>query len=143
MAKAEQCWYLENGKCLYEPPEGFYGFVYKIINLQNGRIYIGKKAFNHRKKTKLSKKARQGTRKRTKVEYIDSAWLSYYGSSKELLADVKLLGEENFKRIVLHFCKNSSTLSYMEVHEQIMNNVLLTPNSYNSWIGCRIFKKHL
>ena len=33
-----------------------YGFIYKITNLETGKYYIGKKAFFHNKKKKLTKK---------------------------------------------------------------------------------------
>jgi len=33
--------------------ENSFGFVYKITNLTNGKIYIGKKSFIHNKRKKL------------------------------------------------------------------------------------------
>jgi hypothetical protein len=74
-----------------------YGFIYKITNLQSNKFYIGKKSFFHNKKKKLTKKelAEQtgpGRRSTTKVEQVDSGWRNYWGSSKELLVDVKSLG---------------------------------------------------
>ena len=74
-----------------------YGFVYIITNNETKRKYIGKKFF-YSTKTKQVK----GKRKRMKVS---SDWQSYYGSNAELQNDVKLLGEENFTREIIHLCK--------------------------------------
>ena len=137
----ENCWVYQ-GKCLTEPPEGEFGFVYKITNKTDGRIYVGKKQFTFRKKTKLSKKARVGTRKRIEVTRTDSGWLKYWGSSRTLLEDIKSLGEENFEREVLCFAKNKTQLSYYEVLQQVLHAVLTVP-SYNGWISCRIYKNKL
>ena len=137
------CWLLQND-CLESPPDNTYGFVYCIINKRDGRIYVGKKAFTFRKKKVLSKKARlvANTRKRTAITAVDSKWQKYWGSSKPLLEDVKTLGEKNFERRILGFARNKSELSYLEVHWQIQMKVLHVP-SYNGWISCKIYRKHL
>jgi hypothetical protein len=136
--KKNECWIGLDGKCLNTQPEGYYGFVYKITNLSNGRIYIGKKGFVYRKRKTIPKKKRVD-RKRTKVEVIDSQWLKYYGSSEELKADLKALGPSKFKREILHLCKNKAQLNYLELVEQI-NHKVLENDSYNKWIYGRIFK---
>src|SRR4051812_26598004 len=79
----EQCWRYR-GKCLYEPPEGYFGFIYQITD-DVGRIYIGKKFFTHSKTRKLTKKERVGTRKRIEKVFFDSDWLDYWSSCKPLL----------------------------------------------------------
>lgn len=140
------CWLL-NGKCLKRQPIEYYGFVYKITVADSddlpkeirGRIYIGKKQFQYKRKIRLSKKKRKETGKRVERSLIDSKWLSYYGSNKQLIEDVKNFGEKYFKREILHLCFNKAQLSYFEVKEQIAHDVL-TCNSYNGWIGCKIFK---
>ena len=140
------CWLL-SGKCLKKQPLDYYGFVYKITvsNSKNipeeirGRIYIGKKAFNYRKKIKLSKKKRKQTGKRVAVTSVDSNWLNYFGSNKQLIDDVEKFGKKYFKREILHLCKNKSHLSYYEAKEQI-NHDVLSCNSYNGWIKITIFK---
>ncbi len=136
-----ECWEYR-GECLEQPPEGYYGFVYIITNLKDGRIYIGKKAFSYRKKTKLSKRARKTTRKRVSVTRTDSQWQDYYGSSLDIKADVKSLGKANFKREILYLCANKAQLNYMEAKEQFARDVLKT-NSYNKWIGVKVFKSSL
>lgn len=135
------CWLDSKGKCVNKQPIGFYGFVYLITNLNNGRIYVGKKAFMYKKKTKLSKKAKKVTGKRIKVEEVDSQWLNYFGSSIELKADVSLLGPSSFKREILHLCKNKTQMNYLEAKEQFTRGVLeMGDKSYNKWIGIKSFK---
>jgi len=113
----------------------YVGFVYLITNQINNRKYIGKKNF-YFSKTKILK----GKKKRYKVE---SDWLDYYGSNKELAADVESLGKENFKREILRLCKSKGEFAYFEAKYQFDANVLESDEYYNSWIMCRIHKKHL
>lgn len=108
------------------------GFVYKITNLSTGQIYIGKKSLYHTKKKKISARTKAETKTRKTFEYIkkESDWLKYYGSSKELSADVKLLGVEQFSREILELCKTKKYLTYAEFAWQVKLDVLKT-NSYN------------
>ena len=123
-----------------------YGFIYKITNLKTGRFYIGKKAFIHNKKKKLGKKelatlpTSRGRKPTTKTEQVDSGWKTYWGSSKELLVDVKTLGEDKFERAILQVAKNKKQLTFFELQQQIKDNVLFA-NSYNENIQGRFFRK--
>lgn len=140
------CWLLK-GKCLKRQPLQYYGFVYRITVADSddlpkemrGRIYIGKKAFMYNRTRRLSKKKRKETGKRVERTTVDSKWLSYFGSNKQLIADVAAFGEKYFKREILHLCFTKAQLSYYEVKEQIEHEVL-SVNSYNGWISCKIFK---
>src|SRR5688572_28084550 len=108
------------------------GFAYRIKNLQNGKIYLGKKGFFRVIK-------RKG--KRTKVE---SDWQRYWGSNKTLQEDVKTLGSENFQREILHLCQSKGALNYLELKEQVINDVLLFPSKfYNEFVGIKIHRKHV
>ena len=141
-------WHLDDGSLEIfseEHATGHYGFVYIIINLETNKFYIGKKAFIHNKKKKLTKKeiaehTGVGRKPTTRVDKVDSGWKSYYGSSKELLADVKLLGEDKFERVIIHFAKNKKQLTFLELQEQIIHNVLFTDNSYNDTILGKFYK---
>ena len=113
----------------------YVGFVYEITNQITGRKYIGKKNFYFSKSKQV-----KGKKKRFKVE---SDWQDYYGSNKELAADVEKFGKENFKREILMLCKSKGDFAYYEAKYQFDNNVLESPDYYNSWIMCRIHKKHL
>ena len=123
----------------------YYGFIYRITNLETGKIYIGKKSFIHNKKKKLGKKeiaalpTARGRKPTTKTEQVDSGWKTYYGSSKDLLADVKLLGEDKFERVILRFGKNKKQLTFFEIQQQIIDNVLFT-DSYNDTILGKFYR---
>jgi hypothetical protein len=120
---------------VFEDISDYIGFVYIITNLTNSRRYLGKKNF-HFSKTRTIK----GKKKRIKVE---SDWASYYGSNKELLADVEKLGKENFKREIIRLCSSKGEMSYFEALEQFNNKVLESDDWYNSYIMVRVHKKHL
>jgi hypothetical protein len=113
----------------------YIGFVYLITNLISNKKYIGKKLLKF-KKTKTIK----GKKKKSLVE---SDWRTYWGSNDELKEDVKRLGEINFKREVLIFCKSRGELSYFELKEQVLAGVLESDEYYNSWIMARVRKDHL
>lgn len=128
--------WVHDGVPFEEPQPEHYGFVYLITNLTNNKKYIGKKLFWF-KKTKQVK----GKRKRF---LAPSDWKSYYGSSKSLLEDVTTLGEQNFKREILHLCKNKGECSYLEAKEQFDQDVLHNPDLfYNDWIIVRVHRKHI
>jgi hypothetical protein len=125
--------------------EECYGFVYKITNEETGKFYIGKKAFFHNKKKKLTKKELSeqtgpGRRSTTKVEQVDSGWKTYYGSSKELLTDIKALGKDKFERVIVDFCDTKKQLTYSEIYHQMMYRVLFV-DSYNDNIQGKFFRK--
>ncbi len=124
-----------------------FGFIYKITNLETGKFYIGKKAFVHNKKKKLTKKeiAEQsgpGRKPTSKIVQVESDWKKYWGSSKELLSDVKLLGEDKFERLIISMCPNKKHLTYSELFYQIHYNVLVV-DSYNDNILGKFFRKDL
>ena len=130
-------------------PEDNFGFVYKITNLTDGRFYIGKKVFWNNKKHKLTKKqlAEQtgpGRKPTHEVIRTESDWKLYWGSNKQLLADIKEYGEENFDRWILSQCKTKKQLTYWEMHHQCLNEVLIgTYRSYNDNILGKFFTKDL
>lgn len=130
-------WFYQ-GKYLKVPPEGYYGFLYVI--LADNKLYYGKKAFSHRKKTKLSKKARLGTRKRISITQKDSGWLSYYGSCKPLLEYLTIKGFDNCERSIVAFCKTKQDLAYHELALLIKNNVLFNKDCWNGNVAGKYFK---
>ena len=127
--------WLYNNESFEEIPEGIVGYVYLITNLTNNRKYIGKKNF-YFSKTKQVK----GKKKKFKVE---SDWKTYFGSNKELCADVEKFGKENFKREILRLCKSKGEFGYFEAKIQFENNVLESDEWYNSYIMVRVNKNHL
>jgi hypothetical protein len=130
-------WILSDGSIMNELPSGKpEGFVYRITNLANGKMYIGKKSFWSSKTIVVN-----GKKKKTKVE---SSWKSYYGSNEALQTDVKEFGTENFKREVLSIHKSKSLVSYYEAKWQFQEDALLKPDQYyNSWIMVRVRTAHI
>lgn len=127
--------WLYKGEVFNDPGE-YYGFVYTITNLLSGRKYIGKKFFWSTRRKQVKK-----VRKRIKVE---SDWKDYWSSSDELKADIQALGQENFKREIIHLCVNKGTANYLEAKEQFANRVLEDSSSwYNSWIIVKAHKSHV
>ena len=141
-------WHLDDGSLEIFPEHqinGYYGFVYIITNLETNKFYIGKKAFIHNKKKKLTKKeiaehTGAGRKPTTRVDKVDSGWKLYYGSSKELLSDIKTYGKENFKRIILDFCDTKKQLTYSEVFWQMTERVLFV-DTYNDNILGKFYRK--
>jgi hypothetical protein len=130
-------WLIEDK--VYEPeelnPKEVYGFVYLIVNNVNNKKYIGKKFFWSMKTRQVNKK-----KKRYKAE---SDWKDYYGSSEQLKEDIEKLGVDNFKRTILHICKNKAECAYLELKEQVERDALLREDYYNAWIQVKVRKSHL
>lgn len=124
--------------------EEIVGFIYKITNLKTGKFYIGQKSLYHKRKTRISKreKSETGTRKVFKQVVKESDWMSYYGSSVDLKADVARLGPENFKREILEICCTKKYLNYCELSHQVKNDVL-KGNTYNGNILGRYFARDM
>jgi len=112
-----------------------FGFVYLITNKTNGKRYIGKKLF-----TAASTKTVKGKKKKVRKA---SDWEKYWGSSKLVQEDVKLLGEENFTREILRLCKSRSECSYYETKLIFEHDAILRANYYNSWVSCKITEVHV
>ena len=115
----------------------FFGFVYRITNLQSGKQYIGRKYFTQRRKP------RGGKRRVTS----ESDWKKYYGSSDELKRDRKLLGNNLFKREIISLHTTLGKVNYEETRQLFLNNVLTeatddgSPAFYNSNILGRYMRK--
>ena len=115
----------------------FFGFVYRITNLQSGKRYIGRKYFQQKRKP------RGGKRRVTS----ESDWKKYYGSSNELSADRKLLGNAAFKREILSLHTRLGDVNFEETKQLFLHNVLTetldgkTPLYYNSNILGRYMRK--
>lgn len=119
--------------------QGVMGFIYRITD-DTGKWYIGKKAFTHRKKTKLSKKARIGTRKRIDISYKDSGWADYWGSCRPLLEYIQDNGNQGFTRVILKLCNDRASLGYWEIDYLCTTKALFNGNSWNSNIAGKYFR---
>lgn len=90
-------------------PDKYFGFVYEITNLTTGRKYIGKKQYHRWSKRKIA-----GSNK----------WEFYTGSSKELNADIKKYGKENFEFKIIKNYLTRGGLVYAEANIQHKKDVL-------------------
>jgi len=116
---------------------GFFGYVYRIINLQDGREYIGRKYF-------WKFRTPKGKKRKVKSE---SDWKKYYGSCPELKEEIQQLGRQNFSRTILSLHKTAGKTNYEETKQLFTKGVLTeqlddgTPKYYNSNILSRYFRK--
>ena len=133
----ENPWIFNGAPFLSEDIDDLYGFVYRIINLQNGREYIGRKYF-------WSFRKPRGKSRRVKSE---SDWKKYYGSSDELNQERQRIGNDAFRREILSVHEKKSWVNFEETRQLFLNNVLTeamsdgTPAFYNSNILGRYMRK--
>lgn len=106
-----------------------FGFVYLIINTQNGKGYVGCKQYYIGKAKKESK------------------WESYMGSSKYLKEDIKKIGKKHFRFEAIAEYINKRSLRYYEAHYQMKWDVLTAviegtdePAFYNSYVGGKFYR---
>jgi hypothetical protein len=119
----------------FEYSDEWYGFIYLIENLVNGKKYIGRKYL-----TKAATKTVKGKKKKIRVE---SDWASYYGSSPALKADVEKYGPDKFKRTILRLCKSRGECNYWEAKLIFEVDAVLDGNYYNNWVSCKVQASHV
>ena len=133
----ENPWYYKGTAFTSDDIGDFFGFVYRITNIQSGKRYIGRKYFQQKRKP------RGGKRRVTS----ESDWKRYYGSSAELSADRKLLGNAAFRREILSLHTRLGDVNFEETKQLFLHNVLTetldgkTPLYYNSNILGRYMRK--
>lgn len=132
--------------------EHVYGFIYKITNKRTGKFYIGKKNLVFTRKKKLGKKELkliqderklnkvQGKLPTSKITKTESDWLEYYGSSKDLISEIKKIGKDKYERTILQLAYNSKQLTYFETLYQMQEDVL-RKNTYNNTILGKFHRK--
>lgn len=113
--------------------ESYFGFIYEIVNTVTNKKYIGKKQMI----SKIRRKPLKG-KKRSRIDFKESDWKSYTGSSNDLNEDIKKYGKENFKFTILKFCNSKWELAYFECKIQLEKDVLLRDDYYNGIINVRI-----
>lgn len=113
----------------------YYGFIYCLTFLKTNQKYIGKKLF-----TKAGYKQVKGKKKRIRKE---SDWKMYQSSSDVVQNLFTEFGENSFKKEIIRLCKTRSECSYYETKEIFSRDCLLKSEYFNSWVSCKIHKKHL
>ena len=94
----------------------YFGFVYEITNLLNGRRYIGRKYF-------WSFRTPKGKKRKVKQE---SDWKKYYGSCPELKEDIIKYGKQNFSRTIIRSLHKTKGKTNFEETRQLFGNNVLT-----------------
>lgn len=80
-------------------PDNVIGYIYRVTNLLDNRIYIGRKMLSSNRKVRLTKKEKllpENKRKTFKRVIKETDWKDYWGSSDDLKTDAKLFGEDKF-----------------------------------------------
>jgi hypothetical protein len=120
--------------------ESWFGFIYRITELDTGREYLGKKQFFMMRRVVVK------GRKNKKITYKESDWRKYTGSCKDLNEQIKLKGMDNYKFEIISLHKTKASLYYAEVKLQVMEDVMRirlpdgTKKYYNGQIGAVKFK---
>lgn len=68
-----------------------YGYVYEVINLVNGKTYVGQRMLKH-----------------------DKSWRQYLGSGKAIMAAVEHYGAENFTKRLIAYAWSADELTKIE-----------------------------
>ena len=119
------------------PPE-YVGFVYRITDTETGEKYIGQKRFRKTKTLPITK-----TRKRRKRTLVESDWRTYYSSSQVIKENVVAGHTDRYKREILSFGYSKGDLNFLELKEQMDNNVLFDDTYLNGILNARIHRKHI
>lgn len=108
------------------PPDAL-GFIYRITNESKQMTYIGRKS--------MLKPLKKGKKRE---EY---PWKSYTGSSVALNADIK--SGDTYSKEIIRWCFTKAELTYYETQNIMCSDSLIDDNSYNFWVKCLVYSKHL
>lgn len=95
-----------------------FGFVYRIINMQTGQSYIGKKNFWSVTRKRIAGK------KRKQVITKESDWKTYCSSSTSVQEDIRRLSESMFQFHILSVHKTKQELDFAETKLQWQLDVI-------------------
>ena len=135
-ADYENPWIFEGHPFLSEDINDYFGFVYRITNLQSGRQYIGRKYFWQHRKLEVEVgelKVRAIGKNTTEAD--------------ELNRERKSLGNDAYGREILSVHLTKGTCNFEETKQLFLHNVLTeslddgTPLYYNSNILGRYMRK--
>lgn len=132
-------------KTLQDMPEGTLGIIYRIENLDTKRYYIGRRTVCSKRKRKMTiaeKKIPGNERKSVVYEMKESSgWKTYCGSNTTLKEEIK--NGARIKKTILHYCFSKAEITFLESSEILCSGALEDERSYNDWMRCTIYKKHL
>ena len=99
-------------------PDEWFGFIYRIIEIETNREYIGKKQFTKLKRKKIKNRA---NRKHVRSE---SNWKKYTSSSNYINESIEKNGVQQYRFIIESLHKTKGSLFYAEVKKQIEEDVM-------------------
>jgi len=99
-------------------PDEWFGFVYRVIELDTGREYIGKKQF-----TKVKRKVIKGRQNRKHIK-SESNWKTYTSSSTHLNEVITQKGKDNYRFQIQSLHKTKGSLHYAEIVAHVTEDVL-------------------
>lgn len=116
--------YSKNGHWIFDEPldKRNAGFIYMIRDIELGKGYIGKKQFVG------AGKLNRG---------VESNWMWYTSSCKDLVAAIKKRGKDNFEYLVLEQYKTKGALSYAETWTLMAAE---TPTNRHIWYNLLVNK---
>jgi hypothetical protein len=103
-------------------PDNFIGFIYIIVDLNNKKLYLGKKQYKGAGKLNKGK---------------ESNWPWYISSSTELSEQVKKYGKEGFDFIAVEQYKSKGALSYAETWSLMF---VESPSNRHLWYNMLVNK---
>jgi len=125
-------WLFRGEEVTPETLSPYFGFVYIITDIQNGKKYVGQKQIWFHRKVRGATR-----RKRT-----ESDWRSYFSSNEEL----KMLAKEDcsrFRREILHLCRSKGEMNWKEIEEIVMRRALYSEEYMNDNISGKYFRKNV
>jgi len=113
-----------------------FGFVYIIKHCDSGAFYVGKKQIRR----KIRRPPLKG-KKRKRIDYVESDWKTYWGSSEKLIEAVREYGEQEFTREFVSLHESKSELAMAELNLQLECDVLNDSRCFNGIIHVRLSKR--
>ena len=110
-------------------PEGTYGFVYMITNLDTYEFYIGRKQLM----SKVTKPPLKGQKKK-RLQFKESKWLDYQSSNKDVQE------WSNVEKVILTLAFSKIGLTYFETKALFCLGALEDNKSLNGNINGKYFK---
>jgi len=98
--------------------DDWFGFIYRIIEKDTGKHYIGKKQFHS-----YTRKSIKG-KKNKKLIIKENDWKTYTSSSTHVNSQIELKGKDNFIFLIESLHKTKGSLFYAEIELQVSENVL-------------------
>ena len=128
-------------------PKDMHGFVYLMGAVIDGekKYYIGKKTVYSNRKKALTKKELEGiTDKRLKTYKRILTFIPFekYFSSNTILQQAHVDGIK-IKRVILHFCKTKTELTYQETRYLFKSDALLRDEFLNDNILGKFYKSKI